>query len=43
MDEFNSEDHLFTQRDKHVDISGYGFKDGYSPERRLLLHIHKLD
>lgn len=34
MDEFNSEDHLFTQRDKHVDISGYGFKDGYSPERR---------
>ncbi|XP_066305665.1 uncharacterized protein [Miscanthus floridulus] len=34
IDQFNSEDHLPTQREKHFDISGYGFKDGYSPERR---------
>lgn len=40
IDQFNSEDHLPTQREKHFDISGYGFKDGYSPERRLLLHIY---
>ncbi|XP_002455123.2 uncharacterized protein LOC8078497 isoform X2 [Sorghum bicolor] len=34
IDQFNSEDHLPTQREKHFDISDYGFKDGYSPERR---------
>ncbi|PVH39372.1 hypothetical protein PAHAL_5G486500 [Panicum hallii] len=34
IDQFNSEDHFPNQREEHFDTSGYGFKDGYSPERR---------
>jgi len=39
IDRFNSEDHFPNQREEHFDTSGYGFKDRYSPERRLL-HIY---
>ncbi|KAG2595465.1 hypothetical protein PVAP13_5KG076200 [Panicum virgatum] len=34
IDQFNSQDHFPNQREEHFDTSGYGFKDGYSPERR---------
>ena len=36
IDQFNSQDHFPNQIEEHC---GYGFKDRYSPERRLL-HIY---
>lgn len=40
MEPFNSEDRFPTPIVEQFDTRDYGFKDRYSPEQRLLVHIY---
>lgn len=41
IESFNSDDHFPTPRVEHFDTVDYGFKERYSPDRRLFLHLYQ--